>query len=203
MKNVIFSIFLSLLLFAYFKGATSLALQNQTDEKLELPPLVTLQPDVVSMLTFGYKDLYDDFLLQSLISHIIPSPGQGILPYEKFKSLALAVVTQKPRIEAIYTLACYTFAFRYKHPEQCRMVSKQALTVLKESFYVPMMQGYMELFLLENSKKAAVYYALASKHKQAPDYLPGFVQKLKQGLVDPKESRKLRPMLDKFIKQFP
>lgn len=141
------------------------------------PPLSEFDLPTVNILTLGYKNLYDDFvniwLLQILANPLVKSEEAS-----QVNDVVLKVARLRPKIESLYMLSCFVIALDLKHPEYCEAIILHGLNAFPNSWRLPMTQGFIYAFKLNDPVKAAAFYDLASSRPQSPPYVAGLAKKL-------------------------
>ena len=149
-------------------------------DKLVPPPRSQWSPRAVSIATLGHRGLYEDFsviwLLQLLGEPEIKALGKP----EQIYQAIIPVLRQTPKIEGIYLLSCTVLASDLKEPKYCEEISLLGLKAFPESLYIPMTQGFVFTFLLNQRAKAAAYYGLAASRPNAKEYIKRLALKFAQ-----------------------
>lgn len=145
--------------------------------KITPPPFAYIDPALIKIFTVGYKNVYDDlvqlWMVQSLVDDkLIESDKAGM---DEAIQAALRV---KPEIEGFYLLSCFTYLKNLDMPRACENVINTGIKLFPESFKLPVTQGYIELFVLNDRKKAAGYYAMAASKPNAPAHIQKIVTRM-------------------------
>lgn len=151
-------------------------------DKLAAPPLSLWSNRAINIATLGHRGLYEDFIgiwtLQTLIDQDLKKYASA----EQVETLIEATIRQKPHLESLYLLCCFTMALDYDRPQNCEKISVQGLKVFPKSWRILMTQGFVAAFKLGDMAKASAYYTLASQLPEAPPWVASLAGKLaKQG----------------------
>ncbi len=141
------------------------------------PPLSHLEPKILRILTMGYQGLYNDFA-DLWMMQLLTNPATLTSQKDTVHNSIQAITRLKPRIETFYMLSCLVYIQDLKMPEFCEEVVRTGLEIFPTSFRLPMMQGYVFTFVLEQPAKAALYYSIAAAREGAPPYVGRLVRKL-------------------------
>ena len=178
LKLLLTIIWLSVLSVAFYQVTGRLRAEaNLGAERLSLPPLSRLSTSMLNVVTVGHRGLYDDFadiwLLQTLGDIKIKQLDPKVL-VDTIKT----VTRHGPKLESLYMLSCFVLAFELEQPQECLGITIDGIKALPLSWRVPMTQGYVYAFRLNDPAAAALYYELASSRPGAPAYLAQFATKL-------------------------
>jgi len=153
------------------------AAKNTSTTNISPPPLSHFDPDILRILTLGYPGLYHDFA--DLWMMQILTNSENVAQNPKGTDLAIQFVTnQRPKIETFYMLSCLIYLQDLEKPEACEKVIRTGLELFPNSFRLPMLQGYIFTFVMDEPAKAALYYSIAAARKNAPPYVARLVRKL-------------------------
>jgi len=120
-----------------------------------------------------YHDFADLWMMQ-----LLTNPESITHHPETIDKSIQMVANLRPRIETFYMLSCLTYLQDLKKPESCEKIIRAGLEVFPTSFRLPMMQGYVYTFVLEQPAKAALYYSIAAARENSPPYVSRLVRKL-------------------------
>lgn len=171
------SLAISLVLYA------SQHLKNSIIQNLsqEAPVLARLDRRIIDLLTLGHGRLYDDYIYLWLLQHLMEKPklsdnhnDSASMLYQKIKT----VISLEPKIESIYLLSCFILAFEHSRPELCEIISIKGLHAIPDSWRIPMTQGFIFAFRLDQPAKAGIFYKLASMRKNSPSYVARLAERL-------------------------
>ena len=68
------------------------------------------------------------------------------------------IVDQKIRFESFYLLSCYFWGLDQKQPDKCKYYTDIGLELNKDSWRLPMTQGFVSQMKMKNIDEAAFYY---------------------------------------------
>jgi hypothetical protein len=150
---------------------------NLSAERLSTPPLSRLSTSMLNVVTLGHRGLYDDFADIWLLQTLGDQKVKQLDPKALVDTIKM-VTRHGPKLESLYLLSCFVLAFELQQPNECLGITIDGIKALPLSWRVPMTQGYVDAFLLNDPASAALYYELASSRPGAPTYLRGFATKL-------------------------
>lgn len=191
------------LLVALLSGAVLIAGHNKRIHALKRnyqleapPPMSELQPNIVRIITLGFKPAYDDFisiwLLQSLMDTRPRDP-------DKLQKTIRAVIRHRPKLETIYMLSCFVMIRDFDRPDFCREVNLAGLEAFPKSWRLAMTQAYVEYFLLKQPLQAASFFSMAASRPDSPIYVKNLVAKLiKEANPTPEDIQASLELLSKF-----
>lgn len=134
------------------------------------PPLTDLDPRFLNIVTLGHRGLYDDFvniwMLQVLFDERLASQSAD----DVYRTL-LKVTRNQPKIESLYMVSCFVLAIDFQRPELCQQITLDGLKAFPDSWRIPVTQGFMYAYKMNDVKNAAMYYGLAASREDAPDFL--------------------------------
>jgi hypothetical protein len=140
------------------------------------PPLSQFSSGLIGVLTLGHKAIYDDFiniwLLQTLLD---PRKGQDV---EGMMRQIRSVIRHHPKLETTYMLSCIVMLQDFKKPEYCQEITLAGLKAFPMSWRLPMTQGYVEYFKMEQPAQAASFFMMAASRPDSPEYVQRTVKKL-------------------------
>ena len=144
---------------------------------LEAPVLFDVPNKILPVYILGQKSIYDDIVLVWMIQVLInPDPSNQA----KIKKLVDKAIIQKPKVESLYLLSCFTFLKDFKRPEDCESVILKGLEVFPSSWRLPMTQGFIHYFELNNPAQAAAFFKIASTRQNSPEYVANIAEKILQ-----------------------
>ncbi|MCX6126490.1 MAG: hypothetical protein NTV34_17280 [Proteobacteria bacterium] len=149
-------------------------------DKLAPPPMSQWSPRAVSIASLGHRGLYEDFSVIWLLQLLAEPDIKAIGKPEQIYQAIIPVLRQTPKIESIYLLSCTVLAIDLKEPKYCEEITLLGLKAFPESTYIPMTQGFVFSFLLNQRAKAAPYYGLAASRPNAKDYVKRIALKFAQ-----------------------
>jgi hypothetical protein len=161
------------------------------------PPLSGFEDGVIKILTLGQKNLYDDFVTIWLIQ-ILGDKSIKAENAEAVNRTVLQVTRLKPKSESIYMLSCFVLALDFNRPEFCEKIILDGLNAFPNSWRLPMTQGFMYAFKLNNPLKGAAFYDLASSRPDSPAYVASFAKKLLN--KEPVEKAEIKEALEVMLK---
>ena len=149
---------------------------EKTYNTFKAPPLSYLSKGMINVMTLGHKHVYDDFiniwLLQALIN-----PSKTATPQEAIEGIR-AVIRHEPALESLYMLSCIAMFDEYKSPQYCQEITLKGLEAFPTSWRLPMLQGYVHAFSLNEPAQAASFFLMASSRTKAPPWVKRLVNKL-------------------------
>lgn len=160
-----------MLLAALMRVTRTTAAYSQRDfQLLDAPPLTSLDPRVVNILTLGFHGLYDDFVDIWLLQQLMDKR----LKPEHAEALQRAVVkTTKhlPKIESLYMLSCFIIGFDMNRPDLCEPFMLDGIKAIPDSWRIPMTEGFMLGFKQTDVRNAAVYLSIAGSRPGVPGHI--------------------------------
>ncbi len=209
LRKTIFWIFTGLSCFALYMIA-SLSHQHQMQErkKILLPPLVNISPEINKILTLGHEGAYHTFLNLWSVQYFSDHKDVDL---NKLVTTMSKVVGQKIRFESFYLLSCYFWGLDQDKPENCKNFTDIGLNLNKDSWRLPMTQGFVSQMKMKRLDEAAFYYSIAASREDTPEYVPKLAKRLiKTGSLDPSSFLKVYgseaiekqgPIFLKFLQQ--
>ncbi len=149
-------------------------------DKLAPPPLSSWSDRTIHIAMLGHRGLYDDFVSIWLIQSLADENLKNYASAEQANKIITSVTRLEPKLESIYLLSCLVMAFDYERPDLCEEISLHGLKAFPHSWRIPMTQGFVAAFKLQNPAKASGYYALASSRPQSPSWVQSYAKKLAQ-----------------------
>lgn len=141
------------------------------------PPLISLEPRILDVLTGGHRGLYEDFAfiwtLQSLVD-----PNLVTLDGELVQRELLKVSRHLPEIETFYMLGCFTLAFDLKRPDLCEPITLDGMKAVPASFRIPLTQGFLFFHEMNQPAKGAMYFGVAATRPHSPEFIGRMATKL-------------------------
>lgn len=159
--------------------STSLYLQNNQTLKVDLyakPPLVSIPPEMLPIVTFGYPEIYRDFIDIWALQVLTESPENP--DAEKFMAFLRPILAQKPKMETLYMFACFVVSKTYNKSEYCQEITDIGLKLFPDSFRILMAQAYIFAFKLNKPLQASAYYFMAAEKPNAPSYIKNIAVRL-------------------------
>lgn len=144
---------------------------------VENAPLVGLKTEAIDVLTLGHRGLYDDFIDIWLLQILMDPALKKESPDKIYKTI-LDILKQKPKIESSYMLPCFVLMVDFARPDLCENITILGLEAFPQSWRIPMTQGYVYAFKLNDPIKASAFYNLAASRKNSPPYVQSLAQKM-------------------------
>ncbi len=141
------------------------------------PPLSLLSTSVLNTVTLGYRGLYDDFADIWLLQTLGEKDVKRFDPQQLITAIR-SVTRHGPKLESLYLLSCFVLTFELAKPEECQAISVDGMKALPTSWRIPMTQGYVTAFVLNDPGAGALYYQLAGSLQGAPPFLASLATKL-------------------------
>jgi hypothetical protein len=160
------------------------------------PPLSGFKEPIINILTLGQKNLYDDFIDIWLVQ-ILADPKAKTANIDELNKTILQVTDLHPKIESIYMLSCFILGIDLNRPDFCEKIILNGLNAFPNSWRLPMTQGFMYGFKLNDPVKAAAFYDLASSRQESPPYVASLAKKMlnKEPLTEGDAKEALEVML--------
>jgi hypothetical protein len=180
-RNLIFTILTVLLgSLVYLNGSTLGKKERGNLDPLAPPPLVNTNPRIMKFMTLGHQIVYDRFvafwLTQLLADKRLVSKTKPDVFYKAIESS----LNTRPKVESIYTLACFTYLDDFKEPLYCETILGLGKEALPKSWKLPLLLGFVQNIHLSKPDQAAINYALAAANSTNLPYLSGVAKKLAQ-----------------------
>ncbi len=158
-------------------------------------PLSDWSPRAVQIASLGHKHIYDDFLNLWLMQ-VILEPNVKAHPEETLKVIRHAI-RHRPALESLYMLACFTALQDLKKPEACQEITLAGLEVFPQSWRLPMTQGFIHAFVLNEPLSGAKFYLLAASRPKSPPYVARVAEKLakKEAITEEDYEKSLEIMM--------
>lgn len=150
---------------------------QESAQLLTPPPLSRLDPRLIDVATLGYRGLYDDIIDIWMIQVLVDDRIATQKPDELYH-LVQTVTHLHPHLESLYMISCFVLALDLKHPEDCERITLDGLKAFPDSWRIPVTQGFMDAYKLNDPQSAAMYYGLAASRPHAPDFLKHLAQRL-------------------------
>ncbi len=169
-KTPIIGAFVSILVGGALLHHVSRGQLTYSPHEIASSPLLTLKKPMLDGLTLGMPRLYDH------VAHIwvLQVFGDPELKYKNplvLKQKVVGILNLTPKDEAIYLVPCFSFMFEFSRPLDCREILEMGLPVLRESWLIPTVLGYIESFRFKNHAKGREFFRMASNIAGAPPYL--------------------------------
>lgn len=139
-------------------------------------PLSDWSPEAIQIASLGHKHVYEDFLNLWLMQ-VILEPNVKKHPEDTLNVIRHAI-RHRPAIESLYMLACFTVLQDLNKPEACQEITLAGLEVFPQSWRLPMTQGFVHAFILNEPLSAAKFYLLAASRPKSPPYVARVAEKL-------------------------
>lgn len=163
---------------------------------VEPPPLVSLDPRLLNIITLGFHGVYDDLLSIWSIQFLVDKRIKSLPVEEVFKSVQL-ISGQQPKIESIYMLSCFVLGIDMNRGDLCKEIIINGMKAMPDSWRLPVTMGYMYAHELKDYPNAAIFYSLAASRPGAPEFL----KKLSVNMVQ-KNSISVPEMQESLEKMF-
>ncbi len=176
MKAIFTTIWICIL--GYGLGLVSNKTRHYATESYRLvepAPLSTLDHRLLSIITLGFRGVYDDFLSIWTIQFLADERLKKFSTEEIFSAIK-STTRQRPKIESIYMLSCFVMAMDLNRPDLCKEIIIDGMNALPDSWRLPMTQGFMYAYKLNDLPNAAVFYALAASRPGSPVFLQKLVK---------------------------
>ena len=149
---------------------------------VEPAPLSSIEPRILGIITLGFRGVYDDFLSIWTIQFLADARLKDFTTDEVFAAIK-STTRQRPKIESIYLLSCFVLALDLNRPDLCKEIIIDGMNALPDSWRLPVTQGFMYAYKLNDIPNAAIFYSLAASRPGAPPYL----QKLSANMIEKNE----------------
>ncbi len=177
-KNLLLAVLLLALAAGFYQQAVkSYLLSIPSKDQLHPPPLIDLTPAAIRILTLNHPQIYQDFL-QIWMIQLLSAANTENADAEEIQRLAIRGAEHGLAIDSFFMACCFTVAHTMKRPELCFKISEAGLKNIPNSWRLPMIQGYIDYFLLQNKARAAVFYSLAASRNDSPEYVASLVEKV-------------------------
>ena len=106
-------------------------------------------------------------------------------------------IRHQPKRESLYLANCIVMFSDHKAPEKCQEIVLAGLKVLPQSWKLPMLQGYVHGFLLDQSGLAASFFDHAAALPSSPPYVKSLASRLarKEGITIEEARKNLERLL--------
>lgn len=162
----------------YFSARTTFRQETQRAEVFTTPPLTELSPNVIPIVTLNQQAIFDD-VIHLWLMQVLLHPEAPRQP-EKLESVIRATLKHRPKIESLYMLTCFVAMRDLGRPQLCQEITLAGLEVFPQSWRLPMTQGFVHAFVLNEPLQAANFYLLASTRPKSPPYVANVARKLAQ-----------------------
>lgn len=160
------------------------------------PPMSTLNSKSIDILTLGHRGIYDDFATIWTIQFLGDKNLTRKATADEVFNAVSSFTKHQPKLEAIYLLSCFVLALDYNRPEYCEVINVDGLKAFPDSWRIPMVQGFVASFKLQDDIKAAAFYQIAASRPQSPPYVGKLAARLSQrGLANGQDLNETLDML--------
>ncbi len=170
--------FICCLFLTYLFGSNRLTDEISSWKKLSPPPLTLVSEDLINPFILGHRRLFDDFItlwtIQIILDPNLKSYATDSMMTEFFRK----TLSQRPKVESLYLLSCFTMAIDFDRPDACVEIGKWGIEAFPESWRIPMTLGFIYNFKLGDKLGAAGYYAIAANQKNSPAWVASLAKKL-------------------------
>lgn len=178
-KQVILPLLLTILGFYFLQyfGKKGWEYTKDSYEIIEPPPLSQLAPELIDLMTLGFKELYNDFqniwMLQILANEKI-----GPEDANKIYEIIYNTIRHDIKMESYYLFSCVVLQSKLKAPHYCEPIIVRGLKLFPHSWRLNMMQGFVSYYIMGDTARASIYYMNAAKNTFAPPYVRRVAEKL-------------------------
>jgi hypothetical protein len=183
MKAIFATIWICIL--GYGLGLVSNKTRHYATESYRLvepAPLSSIEPRILNIITLGFRGVYDDFLSIWTIQFLADARLKNFATDEVFAAIK-STTRQRPKIESIYMLSCFVLALDLNRPDLCKEIIIDGMNALPDSWRLPVTQGFIYAYKLNDFANAAIFYSLAASRPGAPSFL----KKLSQNMIEKNE----------------
>ena len=183
MKAIFATIWICIL--GYGLGLVSNKTRHYATESYRLvepAPLSSIEPRILNIITLGFRGVYDDFLSIWTIQFLADARLKNFATDEVFSAIK-STTRQRPKIESIYMLSCFALALDLNRPDLCKEIIIDGMNALPDSWRLPVTQGFIYAYKLNDLPNAAVFYSLAASRPGAP----AFLKKLSKNMIEKNE----------------
>ncbi len=171
---------------------------RELDRQEATAPFLGLYHDsMIDLLLLGHRRLYDDLVYLWLIQYIVEDQTKEENYKKNFQRIK-NVVRLSPKIETVYPLSCFVLAYDYKKPQDCHFITVRGLQLFPNSWIIPMTQGYLSGFLLNDPLRASFYYHMASKLPRSPPYVAKLAKKFTKKEYTEKDRQQVLELMGRF-----
>jgi hypothetical protein len=154
------------------KTGADLSVSERAQWKLvSSPPMSTLNSKSIDILTLGHRGIYDDLATIWTIQFLGDKDLANKASAEEVYKAVSSFTKHQPKIEAIYLISCFVLALDYNRPEYCESISLDGLKAFPDSWRIPMVQGFVASFKLQDDIKASAFYQMAASRPNSPAYV--------------------------------
>lgn len=142
------------------------------------PPMSTLNSKSIDILTLGHRGIFDDFAMIWIIQFLGDRTVTKKASAEEVYNAVSSFTKHQPKIEAVYLISCFVLALDFNHPEYCESISVDGLKAFPDSWRIPMTQGFVASFKLQDDVKASAFYEIAASRPSSPPYVGRLAKRL-------------------------
>ncbi len=144
------------------------------------PPLASLKTSRINLVTLGHRGLYDDFATIWAIQFLADQSLTKKATAKEVNDAIRSITQHQPRLESLYLLSCYVMALDFNSPENCEGISVDGLKAFPNSWRIPMTQGFVATYKMNDDLKAASFFELAASRPKSPAYVGRLAKKLSE-----------------------
>jgi hypothetical protein len=144
------------------------------------PPMSGLNSKSIDILTLGHRGIFDDIATIWIIQFLGDKELVKTSSAEDVYKAIYSFTRHQPRMEGIYLLSCFVLALDFDHPEYCESISLDGLKAFPDSWRIPMAQGFIASFKLQDDLKAAAFYQMAASRPNSPEYVGRLAKRLSE-----------------------
>jgi hypothetical protein len=134
----------------------------------------------IDILTLGHRGIFDDIATIWIIQFLGDKELVKTSSAEDVYKAIYSFTRHQPRLEGIYLLSCFVLALDFDHPEYCESISLDGLKAFPDSWRIPMAQGFIASFKLQDDLKAAAFYQMAASRPNSPEYVGRLAKRLSE-----------------------
>lgn len=140
------------------------------------PPMASLHPDLIRLVSLGHEGLLHDFF-QVWLNQVINDPRLTAEHADELATAVTLIARHRTPYDFVYIGSCFTL-WELGRPDLCFRVSEAGLKANPASWKIPMTQGFIDAFILQVPTRAAFFYQLAASREHSPDYVARVAQRL-------------------------
>jgi hypothetical protein len=196
-KHIVPALLLSLNCFQCTRvGQTMSDIERKSWKLVSAPPMANVGTKQLNIMTLGHRGLYDDFATIWAVQFLADKNLKAAATADEVYAALHSITRHKPHLESLYMLSCFVLAMDYKRPELCEKISIEGLQAFPESWRIPMMQGFIASYELNDPLKAAGFYHIAASRPTSPPYVAHLAEKLtKKGFSSGEDLNETADML--------